>query len=143
MKQLTWPLCSFVMLSVSSLVMAGESEHSHKHKHSQLEVSSQSEKPSVSLQVTRDVIGGWNLHLTVMNFRFAPEHVNGRPVQGEGHAHLYVDGKKVARLYGPWFHLGDLPLGRHSLQVTLNANNHAGLVLNGEPIAATEEINQE
>jgi hypothetical protein len=90
----------------------------------------------------RDSVGGWNIHLRTKNFRFAPENVNGHPVPGEGHAHLYVDGEKVARLNGPWFHLGSLSPGRHTIQVTLNANNHASLVLHGEPVAVTEEIMQ-
>ena len=143
MKYLICFLCSTVLLSATSLVIATESGHSHKHQHSHIEISSLPEKPGISLYVTRDVVVGWNIHLVATNFRFAPEHVNEQPVPGEGHAHLYVDGKKVARLHSPWFHLGDLSPGRHTLQVTLNTNNHASLVLQGIPVAATEEVIQQ
>ena len=54
---------------------------------------------------------------------------------GEGHAHLYVDGKKRDRLYGPWYHLADLTPGRHTIEVTLNSNNHAEYLLEGEAIS--------
>lgn len=142
MKYLIGLMCTLVALSASSLVVATESQHSHRHKHSQLDVSSLTEKPMVSLDVTRDALGGWNIHVKTTHFRFAPENVNGQAVQGEGHAHLYVDGKKVVRLYGPWFHLGDLSPGRHTLEVTLNANNHANLVLHRTPVSASAEITQ-
>jgi len=142
MRYLKWSLFSLVALSATSLVTATESGHSHEHKHDQVELSSLPEKPGVSLNVTRDAVGGWNIFLETKNFRFAPENVNGQPVPGEGHAHLYVDGKKVARLYGSWFHLGNLSSGRHTIQVTLNANNHASFVLHGEPITATKEVVQ-
>ena len=142
MRNLSWLFFLMVMLSTIDLVTATESGHSHKHKHGQVEVSSLPEKPDVLLDVTRDSVGGWNIYLKTKNFRFAPEDVNGEPVDGEGHAHLYVDGKKIARLYGPWFHLGNLSSGRHTIHVTLNANNHASFVLHGTPVAASKEIVQ-
>ena len=142
MSNIFWALLSVIALLGSTQIFATESDHSHKHKHDQIEISSHSEKPAVSLEVARDAVGGWNIYLKVKNFRFAPENVNGSPVPGEGHAHLYVDGEKVARLYGPWFHLGSLSSGRHTISVTLNANNHASLVLNGTPVEASAEIVQ-
>ena len=36
---------------------------------------------------------------------FAPENVNQADVDGQGHAHIYVDGEKVSRVYGERFHL--------------------------------------
>jgi len=58
-------------------------------------------------------------------------------VAGEGHAHLYLDGEKVARVYGRWFHIPEPGPGAHSVRVTLNANSQ-DLVINGEVIADTE-----
>ncbi|MGI9301550.1 MAG: hypothetical protein ACR2RB_02430 [Gammaproteobacteria bacterium] len=138
-------LLSFILLATFPLInsiQATESGHSHKHEHSQIDVSALTEKPSVSLNVARDTVGGWNIHVKTRNFRFAPENASREPVSGEGHAHLYVDGKKVSRLYGAWFHLGELSPGRHEIRVTLNANDHASLVLHGEPVAASTEIIQ-
>ncbi len=88
-------------------------------------------------------MAGWNVKVDVTNFNFTPEHVNNGHVAGEGHAHLYVDGTKVARLYGPWFHLPALGQGEHQLRVTLNANNHAVYSVNGEMIQAEISITEE
>ena len=85
---------------------------------------------------------GWNIHVTTKNFRFSPENINKEPIEGEGHAHLYVDGKKISRLYNAWFHLSNLSPGSHTLRVTLNANNHAELVLNGKNIEYSKEVIQ-
>ena len=41
---------------------------------------------------------GYNLEAKVSNFRFAPEDVNTAAKPGEGHAHLNVNDKKIARL---------------------------------------------
>ena len=133
-----------MMLIVPSLAVAGEQGHAYKHMHhhDNFEVSSFEMTPTVALEVLRDDVGGWNIHVKVVNFSFAPERVNSAPAYSEGHAHLYVDGKKVARLYGSWFHLADLSSGKHTIRVSLNANNHAGLVFEGTPIAASQEIVQ-
>ena len=114
----------------------------HHHAHKQIEVSSFQNIPKLSLEVSRDAVGGWNIHIIPEHFRFTPENVNKAPTPGEGHAHLYVDGKKIARLYSAWFHLGSLAPGPHTIRVTLNANNHADLVLNGKPVAVNRDIVQ-
>jgi hypothetical protein len=92
---------------------------------------------SVALQVEPDESKGYNVLIIPTDFVFAPEHVNGDHVPGEGHAHLYVDGEKVARVYGEWFHLDRLPDGEHSIRATLNANTHGEYVAGEAPVAAT------
>ena len=64
-------------------------------------------------------------------------------MRGEGHAHVYVDGEKAARIYGPWFHLGALPPGEVTLGVTLNANDHSLLAVSGRPLKAEKTITVE
>lgn len=56
---------------------------------------------------------------------------------GEGHAHLYVDGQKIARLYGKWYHIEELSPGQHEITVTLNANDHREYAVNGENISTS------
>ncbi len=114
---------------------AGHDHHHHHHDHSPLDLGTKG-APSVSLKAHRDPMGGWNLHIDTPGFRFAPEHVNQANVAGEGHAHLYVDGVKRARLYAPWFHVDALGAGEHKLRVTLNANSHQELYSGGKPIQA-------
>lgn len=96
--------------------------------------------PALAITVKKDPVGGWNLYLRVTNFRFAPERANTPHPAGEGHGHLYVNGKKIARLYGPWFHIGSLPPGRAVIRVTLNANDHRGIMVGGRPLAAAQTI---
>ncbi|MFT4606352.1 MAG: hypothetical protein ACI9V8_000238 [Urechidicola sp.] len=142
MKYFSWALLSMILLLANHSATAAEQGHTHKHGHNQIEVSTMADKPSVKLHAMQDAMSGWNIQIETINFQFAPENVNSHPTAGEGHAHLYVDGKKITRIYGPWFFLSELPAGTHSLQVTLNANDHSGLVLHGEPVADSLDITQ-
>ncbi|WP_369682774.1 hypothetical protein [Roseovarius sp. M141] len=57
-------------------------------------------------------------------------------VPGEGHAHVYVNGEKLGRLYGAWMHLPRLPPGEVIVLVTLNSNTHGPLAVDGTLFAA-------
>ena len=50
----------------------------------------------------------FDAYVKTKRFEWAPEHVNRDHVRGEGHAHLYVDGEKLTRLYGAWYYLKSL-----------------------------------
>ena len=142
MKYFSWTLFSMFLLFANQSATATEQGHSLKHEHNQIEVSTMADKPSVKLHAMQDDMSGWNIHIETINFRFAPENVNSHPTAGEGHAHLYLNGKKIARVYSPWFFMNELPAGTHSLKVTLNANDHSRLVLHGEPVADSLDISQ-
>ena len=115
----------------------------HEHHHAAYDVAAQGEPvPRLEIQVSPDAMSGWNLHLRVENFRFAPASVNGAHKPGEGHAHVYIDGKKFARLYGPWFHIPALAPGSHRLRVTLNTNTHQEIHADGQAIDALVLIGQ-
>jgi uncharacterized Zn-binding protein involved in type VI secretion len=111
-----------------------------KHHHGGLEIPSGQAVPTVKLVVYPDAKQGWNLEVQVTNFSFAPDRVNTKSVPTEGHAHLYIDGKKITRLYGSWYYLASLPAGKHEVTVGLNANGHEALMHQGKPIAATTII---
>ncbi|MGI6125774.1 MAG: ZIP family metal transporter [Planifilum sp.] len=113
---------------------AGAAGH---HHHAPVEVAEGSPVPAVELIVTPDEAGGWNIHVATSRFRFAPERVNQGHRPGEGHAHLYVNGRKIARLYASWFHLDSLPPGTHTLRVELNSNDHRPLMHQGQIIEDT------
>ncbi len=81
--------------------------------------------PSVSMEVKEDGQTGWNVIITTSNFRFAPEMIYSPNKLGEGHAYLYVDGKRVARLYAPFYHYAENFNGKRTFRVTLNANDHS------------------
>lgn len=110
------------------------------HKHALREVGPGDAVPTVTLSIEPDFKSGWNIHIETTNFRFAPEHANGEHVPGEGHAHLYVDGRKVTRLYDDWYYLPSLPPGRHTVRVTLNTNDHYDYAVDGESIAAETTV---
>jgi hypothetical protein len=94
---------------------------------------------SVAVTATPDAKAGVNVEVVTTGFRWAPEHASGDPVDGEGHAHLYVDGEKVGRLYAEWTHLM-LPPGEHTIEVTLNGNDHEDLVVGGEAVRASTTV---
>ena len=151
--------CPLVMLLVCGLgvfgggpirameaAWAGEGQHpgmSHDSmpmRQGTMEVGGMPAPPTVRLSVHKDPKAGWNLQVQVENFRFAPEHASTAHVPGEGHAHLFIDGKKVTRLYGEWYHIPALAPGTHKITVTLNANSHEDLTNKGKPILATQDV---
>jgi hypothetical protein len=121
--------------------------HDHnKHQHGDtdlLSINPETEKPEILLSVVADSVAGWNIHIAVSHFRFEPENVN-QAISSlpEGHAHIYVDGYKIARVYSPWHHLKALTPGPHTIRVGLNANDHSNLSYNGIVLEATSNIIQ-
>lgn len=112
------------------------------HSHEPINLTDSENAPTVQLNVTKDALAGWNIELVTTNFEFTPAQVNSEPVIGEGHAHLYVDDKKLTRMYNNWFYLSGLEEGIHTIRVELNANDHAPYTLNGMPIEASIEIEE-
>ena len=96
--------------------------------------------PAITLTLSEDGPQSRNLHIGVTDFTFDPQGVNGPHVPGRGHAHVYVNGVKIARTYSPWFHLSALPTGESEIRVTLNANDHSQLATDGVPIEATTRL---
>lgn len=119
---------------------AAETETAHAH--SALDVSGWAKKPSVTATLHEDAMGGYNLEVTPANFRFAPEHVNGAVVEGEGHAHVYINGVKYTRLYGSWMYLpaAAFKKGENVVRVTLNANDHSDLAIGSTLVEASTHV---
>lgn len=95
--------------------------------------------PTISVDVLPDD-QGWVVRLATTNFEFAPDLVDGPHMPGKGHAHLYVSGTKVGRLYGASGRIGALPPGTHRVEVTLNTNDHRAYAIDGSPIVAVATI---
>ena len=95
----------------------------------------ESETPmSVDMAVEPDKLGGVNVEIITDGFRFAPEEVNQDNTPGAGHAHVYVDGEKINRVYGGYYHLGGLELGPREISVVLNDNQHGQLASQGRAL---------
>jgi hypothetical protein len=118
------------------------SAHDHgegTHDHSEMtEVSGPA--PTLNLVFHPDGKQSRNLEMKVENFIFDPVAVNGAHIEGRGHAHVYINGVKIARAYGPWLHLQALPFGTHEIRVTLNANDHSQLAIDGAAIEVVETL---
>lgn len=119
----------------------GHASHAgQSHAHDLLEVDA-SEAPHITeLTIAEDAKSGFNLFLTTENFQFAPEQVNLPHVAGKGHAHIFVDGIKITRLYGPAYYLDGLTYGEHRIEVRLNANDHREYAVNGRRVVAEKYV---
>jgi hypothetical protein len=93
--------------------------------------------PTLRIVVMDDPMAGHNLHIMTSNFQFSPQNASLDHVAGEGHAHVYVDGQKLSRVYGNWMHLDALPSGEVTIEVTLNSNDHRPLSVAGTNIKAS------
>jgi len=103
--------------------------------HGTLDISTDSIIPKIELfEIIKDPMSGWNIHLEVANFQFKPEHASQSHQSGEGHAHLYINGNKIARLYGNWFHIPAFIKATNEVKVTLNTNDHQTLTVGTQPI---------
>lgn len=98
--------------------------------------------PDVTLTAKRDSEDGWNLRLSVPHFRFTPDSVGGAAVPGRGHAHLLLDGRKVARVYGAWFHLpaGLVRDGERRVTARLYADDHTVWAVAGKPVQGSAAL---
>ena len=102
--------------------------------------------PSVKIRLEKDAHtkGALNLFLDLKNFRFAPEEVNKTSKINEGHAHLYLNGKKLTRLYSASYFMDKLPKGNLEIRVTLNTNMHEDLSYLGklvQDVVALKDFN--
>ena len=95
---------------------------------------------SVEVTAEADPIDGINVRISPQGFVFAPESVNLADVDGEGHAHIYVNGEKVGRVYGERFHLTGVAPGEREIRVTLNANSHSAYAVDGQVVQAVTRI---
>lgn len=108
------------------------------HDHGEmLSLTLDSGAPTLEITLTPDTVSGWNLHVMTTNFRFTPGNVGKPHVPGEGHAHVFVNGNKIGRLYNSWMHIGSLPHGPAVVEVTLNTNDHRALAVGETPLMAS------
>ncbi|SLN72845.1 hypothetical protein ROA7450_04067 [Roseovarius albus] len=96
--------------------------------------------PRLTLSLYPDGNNSRNLQIQVEDFTFDARTVNSAHTPGAGHAHIYVNDVKLARTYGEWFHITGLSVGTHDIRVTLNANDHSQLAIDGTPIEATTTV---
>ncbi|GAA2561678.1 hypothetical protein GCM10010423_75520 [Streptomyces levis] len=98
--------------------------------------------PQVGVEVQPDAGGGWDVRLTLRNFRFSPAGSAARAVAGRGLAHLYVDGRLVARLRTPEYRLPArlVPRGTHQVTARLYADDGTVWAVDGDPVETTADV---
>ncbi|WDV50599.1 hypothetical protein PV963_09605 [Streptomyces coeruleorubidus] len=102
----------------------------------------QEDAPGVGIEVQPGAADGWDVRLTLRNFRFSPAGAAAGAVAGRGLAHLYVDGRLVARLRAPGYRLAGrlVPRGTHQVTARLYADDGTVWVVDGEPVESTADI---
>lgn len=103
------------------------------------EVASTTQTPTLNVSFKEDSADWLTLHLQTTNFTFTPESVDTTEVvQNQGHAHLYINDKKISRIYSDYYHISSDWLGEHNnITVTLNADNHDERSVDGQSINQT------
>lgn len=94
----------------------------------------------VNVGAAEDSMGGYNVSISTENFTFTPNNAGGKNVENQGHAHIYVDGKKVGRVYGDWYYLPALEEGEHTITVALTNNDHTPVVVDGQEVEASIDV---
>lgn len=117
--------------------------HDHDHSHEESKPVEADSPMSLEVNAHPDTGGAYNLQVVPSGFAFSGENVNRGHVSGEGHAHVYVDGKKITRMYDPWVALPALEPGMRVIRVTLNTNDQQDYTWNGIPVEATVEVHVE
>lgn len=118
-------------ITASQTVTVAESAGHHMHGDDGVEVA---ENPAWGMGVLADPKSGWNVEIELDGFELSAAAVNTDPVDGQGHLHLYVNDRKITRLYGEWWHLAELPAGENEIRVSMHGNDHAPLLFQGEPL---------
>ena len=100
--------------------------------------------PQATLEVKKDPTGGFNVHVKTTNFVWRPEMASMQHVPGEGHAHVYLDGRKIMRIYNEWFHLNTFQFstkpGEQLLSIEFVGNDHAPYTIQGLPVGAQQIV---
>ncbi|WP_299669086.1 hypothetical protein [uncultured Ruegeria sp.] len=97
-----------------------------------------SPSPTITLVREPDIsTDGFAVEISVKNFEFVLVEGSAPHVDGQGHAHIYLNGLKLGRLYEDSFEVGALTPGDYELTVALNSNDHRPYMSNGAHIAVT------
>jgi len=100
--------------------------------------------PKASLEIQKDPTGGFNVHVATTNFVWRPEMASMQHVLGEGHAHVYLDDRKIMRIYNEWFHLNTYQFstepGEQLLSIEFVGNDHAPYTVQGVPVGVEQIV---
>ena len=114
-------------------------------QHPLVEVPDGRPAPKMRVRVFPDRMDGFNVFLETRDFLFTPQDAGAESVPNQGHAHLYINGRKIARMYSPWHHLpaASLRKGINRLEVEFSSNDHSVWSVAGQPVGADVLIDTE
>jgi uncharacterized membrane protein YphA (DoxX/SURF4 family) len=116
-------------------------EKKKSEEHPKYELPAGAPVPTLMVHAYKDPNGGWNIQLMTENFKFTPENSGKEDIPNEGHAHLILNGRKIARVYSNWIHT-NIPKGKNTLKVSLTTNSHKDYYYQGKPIEGTVEADE-
>lgn len=99
--------------------------------------------PQVKLEVYEVGENEFVAEVITTNFILAPLSVSSEAKQGEGHAHIYVDGLKLNRVLDRFYNLGKLEVGEHEISVRLSSNDHKELAVDDVVISDSKVVTVE
>ncbi|MGE0490032.1 MAG: hypothetical protein AB7S38_12570 [Vulcanimicrobiota bacterium] len=113
-----------------------------------IELPSQWSRPEISASAVPDPRIGINVHLKVRHFDFDSNTI-GTPFdvlegrrQAFGFVHLYINGRKKNRLYGPDFYLkeDELTQPENQVEFMLGTPGYGNWLVNGRPVSRVIKI---
>jgi len=96
--------------------------------------------PDMNIYADVDEAGNWFVMLDVQNFRLEGDSRTGGRETLSGHAHIYVDSRKVATARSQKITLGELQAGRHVITADLRTRDHKLIVTDKGAITKRIEI---
>ena len=134
-----------IVLAVLILSFSGNTLlYAHSNGATSIHEISKEVAPTASLEIKKDPTGGFNVHVVTTNFIWRPEMASMKHVPGEGHAHVFLDGRKIMRIYNEWFHLNTYQFatraGEQLLSVEFVGNDHAPYTIQGSPVGDTRIV---
>ena len=115
---------------------AGAGDAGTGHDHERKEAAS-----PVGLTMDANYVdGGIHVTMDTEGWTWAPEEVNAEFVEGQGHAHIYVNGDKVDTVLGPYYFVQHPEPGSHEVRISLNNNDHSEVTWQGEVVAAAATV---
>jgi hypothetical protein len=118
--------------------------HAHSNGATSVHEIAQENSPNATLDIKKDPTGGFNVQVVTTNFVWRPEMASMKHISGEGHAHVYLDGRKIMRIYNEWFHLNTFQFstkpGEQLLSIEFVGNDHAPYTIQGLPVGAEQIV---
>jgi hypothetical protein len=131
-------------LAVGWLLSISGITPSHAYSAISVHEIEQESAPQATLELQKDPTGGFNVHVVTTNFTWRPDMASMQHVPGEGHAHVYLDGRKIMRIYNEWFHLNTFQFatrpGEQLLTIEFVGNDHSPYTIQGAPVGVMEIV---